>query len=354
LMTNYRGRFPKGMTMARGEGITGKVWASGKSMFVNDYFAWIGRLDALNDKRLSQSVAAVPVVHQGQVQGVISVGASTKDFFCAEDLKLLELLAAQAATALVNAQLHTQLKQHSAELERSNKELQDFAYIASHDLQEPLRKIQAFSDRLQRRYSNSLDERGIDYLVRLRDAASRMQNLIVDLLAFSRITTKAEPLYLVDLNKVVTYVLLDLEVRRLETNAEIHLDILPTLPADETQMRQLFQNLLSNALKFTIPGQHPIIHIGCETISDNGVPQKYIITVADNGIGFEEKYLDRIFGVFQRLHSRQEYDGTGVGLALCQKIVTRHQGTITAQSQLGKGTTFIITLPVPTQQKQDP
>jgi signal transduction histidine kinase len=240
-------------------------------------------------------------------------------------------------------QIEEQLKKYTAELERSNRELQDFAYAASHDLQEPLRKIQAFGGRLQNKYATQLDERGLDYLNRMIDASDRMQTLIINLLAYSRITTKAQPFEPVNLNQLVQDVLRDLEVRIAEVQATISVDPLPAIEADPTQMRQLFQNLLSNALKFHHPDVSPIIHI---TAVSNPTTNSCHIQIADNGIGFDPIYAERIFALFQRLHGRTEYAGTGIGLAVCRKIVERHQGTITAAGRPQAGATFTITLPI--------
>ncbi|MGK7909644.1 MAG: CHASE4 domain-containing protein [Synechococcus sp.] len=242
------------------------------------------------------------------------------------------------------------LASQAQELARSNQELEQFAYVASHDLQEPLRKIQAFGDRLNSKFGKALDERGRDYLERMQGAAQRMQTLIQDLLTFSRVTSQAQPLESVNLTEIVEGVLSDLEIRIHQTEAKVEFGTLPELEADPLQMRQLFQNLIGNALKFARPGISPIvtirsercqIHIGqAEETSD-----VYRISIADNGIGFDEKYGDRIFKVFQRLHGRSEYEGTGIGLAVCEKIVERHGGNIEARSQPGQGATFTITLP---------
>lgn len=238
------------------------------------------------------------------------------------------------------------LKEFTVKLERSNRELQDFASVASHDLQEPLRKIQAFGDRLKTKCMNALEADGKDYLERMLNAAGRMQTLINDLLTFSRITTKAQPFAAVDLTKIAGEVLADLEVRIQQSGGRVEVGALPTIDADPTQMRQLLQNLIGNALKFHKEGIPPVVKLSCPA-SNNGHCE---IRVADNGIVFEEKYLDRIFAVFQRLHGRTTFEGTGIGLAVCRKIVERHGGTITANSQPGEGATFIVTLP--TQQKQ--
>ncbi len=232
------------------------------------------------------------------------------------------------------------LSYYTASLERSNRELQDFASVASHDLQEPLRKIQAFCDRLKARSGTALDETARDYLDRMQNAAARMQTLVNDLLAFSRITTRAQPFVACDLAEIAREVMGDLETRLEQTAGRVELGELPTIEVDPTQMRQLFQNLIANALKFHQPGQSPVVKVFCER--DGSLIRLH---VADNGIGFDEKYLDRIFTIFQRLHGRQEYEGTGVGLAVCRKIAIRHGGSITARSQPGQGATFIVTLP---------
>ena len=236
------------------------------------------------------------------------------------------------------------LEQLNTELGRSNRELQDFASVASHDLQEPLRKIQAFGDRLATR-QEQLDEDGRLYLSRMLDASRRMRTLIEDLLQFSRVTTKAQPFKRTSIKRVIAGVLSDLEVRIADSGATVTVKSLPVVQADELQMRQLFQNLISNALKFHTPDTPPVVTITGKSFRDVEVPYAEI-TVTDNGIGFDEKYRDRIFTIFQRLHGRDEYEGTGIGLAVVKKIVDRHSGTITAHSTPGEGATFIITLPL--------
>lgn len=243
-------------------------------------------------------------------------------------------------------EVENKLRLYMAELERSNRELQEFAYVSSHDLQEPLRKIQTFGDRLEVKYQDALDERGLDYLRRMQNAASRMQTLIEDLLAFSRVTTRALPFKQIDLNKVMQNALLNLELQLEQTGGRVYVARLHQIEADESQMLQLFQNLISNSLKFHRPGVPPVVHIADELIDGrkSGAPLVRI-TVEDNGIGFEEKYADRIFGVFQRLHGRDTYEGTGVGLAICRKITDRHQGQISAVSHPDRGTKITVSLP---------
>lgn len=268
---------------------------------------------------------------------------------------------------LVNSRDISQRKQdeeklclYTLKLEQSNRELQDFAYVASHDLQEPLRKVQAFGDRLEKKCGEILSDEGRDYIKRMRDASARMQTLINDLLTFSRVTTKAQPFKPLDFAEVVEGVVSDLEVRIEQTNAIVEIGKLPKLEADESQMRQLMQNLIGNALKFSKRDETPHIKIYSEQFTNsigafsfNGefhtteaADDFCKIIVEDNGIGFEEKYLDRIFTVFQRLHGRGEYEGSGVGLAVCRKIVERHNGEITAESEPQKGAKFIVTLPL--------
>jgi PAS domain S-box-containing protein len=228
-------------------------------------------------------------------------------------------------------------------LARSNRELEDFARVASHDLQEPLRKVQAFGDLLAAQYAERLDEEARGYISRMQNAAKRMSALITDLLAFSRVTTRGQPFVKVDLGAVAAGVVSDLEVHIQQARGTVELAALPMIKADPLQMRQLLQNLISNALKYRKPDVPPMVKVHSEARPDGGEVRLF---VADNGIGFDMKYLDRIFVVFQRLHGRMEYEGTGVGLAICKKIVERHGGSITATSAPGEGATFIVTLPV--------
>ena len=245
------------------------------------------------------------------------------------------------------------LRDSATKLERSNRELQDFATVASHDLQEPLRKIQTFGDRLQLKQAAVLNEEGREYLVRMQDAAQRMRALIDDLLIFSRVTAKAQPFVPVNLNDVVRDVLSLLELSIRQSAAQIEVAELITLNAEPGQMRQLLQNLISNALKFHRPTEAPRIKIYGQLLEAPGdlsnqaqTVARYQLTVQDAGIGFDEKYLDRIFTIFQRLHGREEYPGSGIGLAICRKIADYHGGQITAHSNPGEGARFVVTLPV--------
>jgi PAS domain S-box-containing protein len=241
----------------------------------------------------------------------------------------------------------------AVELGRSNEDLEKFAYVASHDLQEPLRKIQAFGDRLAKRYRDALGPDGQEYVDRMKAAAARMRTLIDDLLAFSRVTTKAQGFHPVDLSAVARDVVSDLDASIAQNDGTVDVGPLPTVGADPTQMRQLVQNLIGNALKFHRPGVPPVVTVravpwvSLPLDSDPLRPpgDGYRITVADNGIGFDPAYAERVFEVFQRLHGRGEYEGTGIGLAICRKIVQRHGGTIVAHGRPGEGATFIIDLP---------
>jgi len=235
------------------------------------------------------------------------------------------------------------LELQSQQLAKSNKELEQFAYIASHDLQEPLRKITSFSSRLVSKYKDVLGEQGLDYLTRMDNSAIRMQSLIEGLLTYSRVTTKAQPFALVNLSTIVFEVLSDLETAIKDASAVVACGPLPLIYADPLQMRQLFQNLIGNALKYQAPGVAPIVDVRCLVNDDDTCT----ISISDNGIGFEQKYAEQIFGVFQRLHGRSsEYKGSGIGLSVCRKIVDRHHGTISARSELDKGATFTFVLPV--------
>jgi PAS domain S-box-containing protein len=231
------------------------------------------------------------------------------------------------------------------ELRRSNQELQQFASVASHDLQEPLRKVQMFGERLRAALGGSLPEEAADSIARMEGAAGRMQELIYGLLAYSRVTTRGQPFERVDLGGVLEDVVADLEVRMLQSGGTVDVGPLPTVLGDRTQMRQLFQNLVGNALKFHAPGVAPRIVVRGRAVGDERatVPMAEI-TVSDNGIGFDMGEVETIFQPFQRLHGRDRYEGTGMGLAICRRIVDRHGGTLLAASTPGEGATFTVRL----------
>ena len=246
------------------------------------------------------------------------------------------------------------LKYKIEELNRSNQDLEQFAYIASHDLQEPLRKIMAFGERLNSKYGEQLGSDGQFYISRMMDAANRMKILMENLLSYSRVSTKTEPYELVDLGVIIESILSDLEMKIQDVDAKITMVPMPKLNALPTQMQQLFQNLISNALKFVKLNEKPAITIQAgeadrKEMSLLGLPFKYNkyykISIIDNGIGFDEEYAEKIFLIFQRLHGRSEFEGTGLGLAICKKIVDNHHGYIIAKSEPNKGATFTVYLP---------
>jgi two-component system sensor kinase FixL len=310
------------------------------------------RIDGTNfemDLVISESAVGGERIFTGVMRDISRRRAATNQIAARE----AELTARAAAMETALAALQAK----SDDLEESNSELEQFAYVASHDLQEPLRKIQAFGTRLVSTDADNLSERGRDYLSRMENAAARMQVLINDLLKFARVSTSGRELVPEKLGTIVGDVLEDLEVAISSAGATVAVpEHLPTVLGDAVQLRQVFQNLLGNALKFCVPGRPPIVKISVaqeadETIEsyESGVaPQEWLrITVEDNGIGFDPQYADRIFGTFQRLNVRTEYPGTGVGLAVCKKIIDRHDGSIAATVTVDEGARFTIRLPMP-------
>ncbi len=249
----------------------------------------------------------------------------------------------------------TEQKRYEQQLKRSNKDLERFALVTSHDLQEPLRKIQSFSDLLKSSQGNVLSESGLNLLTRMQHAAGRMQVLIQDLLVYSRISSQPAMLTSVSLQTVVTDVLTDLELTIAEKQATVSVGTLPMVQGDALQLRQLVQNLLTNALKFSRPDVPPVVEITARPASKEDLPGDLpcsftVLTVSDNGIGFAPEDSDKIFQLFQRLHTREQFAGTGIGLSICQKVVENHGGHIIAHSRPGTGATFEALLPVSTKQ----
>ncbi|MFZ2444897.1 MAG: ATP-binding protein [Syntrophobacteraceae bacterium] len=237
------------------------------------------------------------------------------------------------------------LKGYAEKLERSNRELQDFAFIAAHDLREPLRKIQAFGEQLKRKFAQNHGQENSDYIDRMCGAAKRMNEMVSGLLDYSRVVTAGEGFISVDLEQLVRGVISDLEWQIEKNKATVTVDKLPAIEADPRQIRQLFQNLISNAIKFH-GEDRTLIKVYSKPVADiEGVVDKWQVFFEDNGIGFEEQHVERIFNLFQRLHGRSAYEGTGMGLSICRRIVERHHGTIKAVGKPGKGATFIVTLP---------
>jgi light-regulated signal transduction histidine kinase (bacteriophytochrome) len=225
------------------------------------------------------------------------------------------------------------------ELDRSNEELRQFAYVASHDLQEPLQMVAGFTQLLSKRYKGKLDSDADDYIAFAQDGAIRMQRLIQDLLVYSSVGTNGRELLATPSERALQYALMNLQVHIEESGALVTHDPLPSVLADEVQLIQLFQNLVGNAIKYRSPAV-PGIHISA---ARNG-EEKWSFSVQDNGLGIDSQYFERIFGMFQRLHTREQFSGTGIGLAICKKIVERHGGSISVESQLGQGSTFRFAL----------
>lgn len=306
-----------------------------------------------------RAYACHPILSQGRLMGTLSFGTKNRSSFSSDDIALMKTITDQVATAMERAGLIRQLKdsrdhledrvrERTAELEMKNQELQEFSYIASHNLQEPLRKIVTFGDILLQGAGDSLDNDGRDCIERMQKSAGIMRMLLESLLRYSRVATRPAPFETIDLRTSVETALSNLEVTITEKNARVEVGDLGAVEADPVQMIQLFQNIIANALKFCPDGSSPHVKIYASTSqgTDGCKNRVHRICVEDNGIGFDERHLDKIFSPFQRLHGKIKYQSVGMGLAICKKIVDRHDGEITAKSSLGKGSTFIIRLPV--------
>lgn len=322
-----------------------RPWEVLRALMIGFAFAYVGFAAAMTSP---VTVALLPVI----AAAVFFFGALFVLLVTRVSSRTLSALASRTDeavnTAIMLAEANRQIGQTVTELQatnnalqRSNAELEEFASVASHDLQEPLRKIRAFGQMLLDDHGASLGEQGGDYLGRMLKASHRMSTLIDSLLAFSRVSRKEEPVQQVDLEQVVKEVCEDLSDRVNRSGGSVHIKgKLPTIAARPLQMRQLFQNLIANALKFQRERTLPEV-----VISARSVRAGVELSVADNGIGFEPKYAEKIFRVFQRLHGRTEYEGSGVGLSICQKIAQAHGGTIVAEGRPNVGATFRVTLP---------
>ena len=309
-----------------------------------------------NERQLLQASGAqtwllVPIQSKERLWGLLVVLLKDRSLFIDDDLRMLELLARQCALVLHNHRLIDELQDYSGQLEqkveertealrRSNEELRRYAYVASHDLQEPLRTVTSYLQLIEQRFPDKLDAEGREFIGFAVDGARRMKNLINDLLMYSRVENRARTFALLDAEAVLKKTIQLLELAITEADARITHDSLPQMVADEDLLLQLFQNLIGNAIKYR-SAKPPEIHISaiCEE-------QCWTFSIRDNGIGIEKQFLERIFILFQRLHTSAEYPGTGIGLAVCRKAAELHGGRIWAESELGQGTTFYFTIPV--------
>ena len=310
-----------------------KVWETGQPELVtrHDIDTYFPQCAAM-----VQCILEVPLPG---MKGSIGLNSVEPDAFDQEDIRHVHLFAGLISEGLLRVQDFDTLEKQAQNLKASNKELEQFAYVASHDLQEPLRMVVSYMQLLERRYKESLDDTAGEFIDFAVDGAKRMQTLINDLLTYSRVGTREKAFKPTDMNDILEQVLSSLKMVIDDTQTVLTLDDLPMVLGDEVQLHQLFQNLISNALKFHAEASAKV-HIGCR--QDNGVRTFF---VQDNGIGIEPQYKERIFVIFQRLHTRAEYLGTGIGLAICKKIIDRHDGQIWLESEPGHGTTFFFTLP---------
>jgi light-regulated signal transduction histidine kinase (bacteriophytochrome) len=335
---------------------------------VNDDFSVNPALAPWRESALDygfRASAAFPLRRSGEPVGALTLYSEVPGAFDAEQVRLLEALCDDLSYALdaiqqdrLHAEAEQDLRRTAEGLARSNKELEQFAYISSHDLQEPLRMVSAYSGLLRERYQGQLDEKADQYLAFVLEGSQRMRLLINDLLAYSRVSDGASHLAPVAVREPLEAALADLRVAIDETGAAITQEQLPTVTSDRLLLAQVFMNLIGNALKFRTPGAAPAIHVGARRVVPAGAagardaqdPQRahgaeWVFFVRDNGIGIDPRYADKIFDIFQRLHSRGRYEGTGIGLAICRKIVERHGGRIWVESEAGKGSTFFFSVP---------
>ena len=311
--------------------------------------AMLGRFPGLGPEYESgiRSFLSVPLIFNDRTMAVLNFRSLSEDTYTHQDVEVAQLIGAQVAGAIANSQLHAEtveadriLQEQAAELTRSNAELEQFAYVASHDLQEPLRVIAGYVNLLEERYGDRIDQEGREFIAFTTDAVHRMRMLINDLLDYSRVESDGNPFEHVDCNRALLNALADLGVSIQETGAEITSDPLPEFSGDPVQISQLLENLIANAIKFRQDDESPKIHVSCHRNDTN-----WQLSVSDNGIGIRPRYQDRIFGMFKRAHKRSKYPGTGIGLAMCSKIVERHGGTIWVESEVGEGSTFHFTIP---------
>ncbi len=349
----YSSLLPRDLTIDLRSGMIGNAAALGCSLVAPDvrkdayYVPLVGEL--------TQSELAVPIRSGHKTVGVLDIQSIEKAAFDESDVAAMETLSSQLASAIENARLYQglqkeleqrglvekRLKDSTEDLARSNKELEQFAYVASHDLQEPMRMVGSFVQLLSRRYKGRLDPDADEFINFAVDGATRMQTMINDLLAYSRVGTRGKPLAPTDSEAALARALDNLKVAIAEKGAVVTHDGLPVVVADETQLTQLFQNLVGNAVKFQAKDK-PLVHVSAAAGTDG-----FTFSVKDNGIGIDPRHKDRIFQVFERLHREREFKGTGIGLAICKRIVERHGGRIWVESRPGRGSTFFFTIPRP-------
>jgi PAS domain S-box-containing protein len=331
-------------TFPKGTGLPGRVWATGQPTWIRD---------AVSDGNFPRAPVAIreglhgafafPLRAGNEILGVIEFFSRRIEQPDEELLQMFASVGSQIGQFIERKRMEQALAAKAQELERSNQELEQFAYVASHDLQEPLRMIASYTQLLERRYKDKLDPDAHEFIAYAVDGAARMQALINDLLAYSRVGTRAKEFKPTDCSEVLKRALKNLEIAVEESEAKITHTALPTVTGDLTQLTQLFQNLIGNAIKFR--GTKPaVIHVSAE-LQGEGAAQEWHFAVRDQGIGIERQYFERIFIIFQRLHGREEYPGTGIGLAVCRKIVERHGGRIWVESEPGQGSTFHFTIP---------
>ena len=286
------------------------------------------------------SIALAPLIYRRQLFGVLNARSSNVNAYTERDAEILSRVASQITPAIANSLLYTDIIRTQDDLARSNSDLEQFAYAASHDLQEPLRTITAYLGLVKDRYAGDLDDTAQEFIEYAVDGAERMRTLINDLLEYSRVNVQERPLESVNCDDALNSAIRSLTEAIRLNQATIQTSPLPVVRGDESQLHRLFQNLMSNALKFRAD-RKPEIRIWAELHGD-----EWIFSVQDNGIGIAPEYQEKVFGMFSRLHSRAQYEGTGVGLALCSKIAQRHGGRIWVDSDVGKGATFRFNIPV--------
>ena len=292
-----------------------------------------------NILRYPSSVLA-PLIYRGELFGVLVARSSRPNSFLDEDAEMLSRVASQITPAIANSLLYSAVVQTQEDLARSNDDLEQFAYAASHDLQEPLRTIGAYMNLVRTRYAHVLDDTAVEFIEYAVDGAERMRVLIDDLLEYSRVDTRGMPLEPVNCNDAVESAMENLTQAILDSRAKVEVSPLPTVNGDRSQLSRLFQNLMGNALKFRREDRKPRVQIWAE-LRD----REWVFAIKDNGIGIAPEHQDRVFEMFSRLHSRARYSGTGIGLALCSKIAQRHGGGIWVESEAGEGSTFRFNIP---------